>query len=237
VLRAGEVAVDTGEVFALPALVVSHLKSPLLVDGDLRDMEGLARGAISPKDLWWRKEPDDAQDLSADFFMGYDASHLYMGVRVRDDAVICNISPLDIKSQLRSDAVGITVDPTGKSRDTSTTLQVAAFPCTTSGFGARGFRDADARPGVMEATAPGMQVVSRRTADGYEMEFALPFGAMPARPKPGDEIGLNVVLYDGDQKDARVGANIGESGLAWAAFALSGKQALPYLWPRVTLAR
>jgi hypothetical protein len=207
------------------------------VDGDVTDMEGLARGSISPKDRWWRKEPDGPQDLSADFFLGYDARYLYVGVRVRDDAVVCNISPLDVKAQLRSDAVGVTVDPTGKSRDTSTTLQAAAFPCTTSGFGARGFRDADARPGVMEATAPGMQVVSRKTADGYEMEFALPFSAMPAQPKPGDEIALNVVLYDGDQKDARVGANISESGLAWAAFELSGKQALPYLWPRVTLAR
>ena len=60
---------------------------------------------------------------------------------------------------------------------------------------------------------------------------------MPVTPKPGDEIGLNVVLYDGDQKDARPGANINESGLAWAAFELGGKQALPYLWGRVTLAR
>jgi hypothetical protein len=89
----------------------------------------------------------------------------------------------------------------------------------------------------MEETAPGMQVVSRKTSDGYEMEFALPFSAMPAFPRAGDEIGLNVVLYDGDQRDARPGANINESGLAWAAFRLGGKQALPYLWPRVTLAR
>ena len=51
----------------------------------------------------------------------------------------------------------------------------------------------------------------------------------------GRSLGLNVVLYDGDQKDARVGANISESGLAWASFPWGGKQALPYLWPRVVL--
>ena len=50
-------------------------------------------------------------------------------------------------------------------------------------------------------------------------------------------MGMNIVIYDGDQKDARVGANISESGLAWAAFQWGGKQALPYLWPRVVLER
>ncbi|HVQ31067.1 MAG TPA: hypothetical protein VMV21_15855, partial [Vicinamibacteria bacterium] len=97
--------------------------------------------------------------------------------------------------------------------------------------------DADARQGVFEDTAPGARVASRRTSDGYDLEFALPFAAMPASPKPGDEIAVNIVLYDGDQKDARPGANINETGLAWSAFDLGGKQALPYLWPRVLLAR
>jgi LmbE family N-acetylglucosaminyl deacetylase len=228
---------EEADLYVLPGLRAPRTPKPVLVDGDLSDMEGLARGSISPKDRWWRAEPKDAADLSSDFFVGYDTRYLYVGVRVRDEVVACNIAPNDIKAQLRSDAVGVTVDPSGKSRDTSTTFQAAAFPCTTTAFGARGFRDADARPGVMEETAPGMQVASRQTADGYEIEFALPFGAMPAFPRPGDEIGLNVVLYDGDQKDARPGANISESGLAWAAFELGGKQALPYLWPRVILAR
>ncbi len=87
------------------------------------------------------------------------------------------------------------------------------------------------------ALCPGMQVASKRTAEGYDIEFAIPWSAMPTQPMAGDEIGLNVVLYDGDDKDARVGANISETGLAWAAFEWGGKQALPYLWPRVVLGR
>ena len=43
--------------------------------------------------------------------------------------------------------------------------------------------------------------------------------------------------YDGDEADARVGANISQSGIAWAAFPWGGKQALPYVWPRVVLGR
>jgi LmbE family N-acetylglucosaminyl deacetylase len=228
---------DTADVYALPSLTIPRVVRPPVIDGDLADMRDFAKGSIGPKDLWWRREPKDAADLSADFFLAYDARFLYVGLHVRDDVVVCNIAPDDIKAQLRSDAVGITVDPSGRSRDTSTTFQAAAFPCTTEGFKARGFRDADARPGLMEQTAPGMQVASLRTLDGFDLEAALPWAAMPKEPRPGDEIGLNLVLYDGDQKDAAVGANISKSGLAWAAFEIGGKQALPYLWPRVVLAR
>ena len=228
---------DSAEVYVLPSLTAPRVSLAPRIDGDLADMQTFARGEIGPQDVWWRKPAKDAADLSADFYVGYDARFLYVGARVRDEMVVCNIAPDDVKAQLRSDAIGITVDPSGVSRDTSTTLQAAAFPCTTKGFGARGFRDADARQGPMEETAPGMQVASKRTTDGYDFEAAIPWSAMPKAPVAGDEIGLNIVLYDGDDKDARVGANISETGLAWAAFEWGGKQALPYLWPRVVLGR
>lgn len=226
---------DHADAYALAFLAISRAAAPPVIDGDLSDMEGFAHGEVSPEDLWWRRPPESASDSSALFYLAYDRSNLYAGVRVRDDVVVCNIAPDDIRAQLRSDAVGITIDPSGKSRDTSTVIQAAAFPCTTEGFRARGFRDADANQGVMEETAPGMEVASRRTEDGYTLEFAIPWSVMPQTPRPGDEIGLNVVIYDGDEKDARVGANVSESGIAWAAFAWGGKQALPYLWPRVLL--
>ncbi len=228
---------DTAEVYVLPTLEIPRLRRAPVVDGELSDMRGFARGAITHKDLWWRKEPTDPADASASFHVGYDQENLYIGIEVRDDVVVCNIAPDDIRAQLRSDAVGITVDPSGSSRDTSSVIQAAAFPCTTEGFRARGFRDADADQGLMEKTAPGMNVASRKTATGYALEFSIPWLVMPAQPRPGATIGMNVVVYDGDKKDARVGANISESGLAWAAFPWGGKQALPYLWPRVVLAK
>jgi hypothetical protein len=234
---AGAGAKDPADLYALPTLRIGRAASPPRIDGDLADMSAFARAEIGPKDLWRGREPSGPQDLSATVFLAYDAKNLYAGLHVLDDVVVCNIAPDDIRAQLRSDAVAVTLDPTGASRDTSSTVQMAAFPCTTAGFAARAFRDADARPGLAEETAPGTQVASRRTDDGYDIELAIPWSAAASPPKPGDEIGINVVLYDGDLKDARTGANINESGLAWAAFELGGKQALPYLWPRVVLGR
>lgn len=228
---------DTANAYVLPSLTIPRLSKAPTIDGDLSDMAAGADGQIGPEDLWWRAKPDNAADASAKFKLGYDDQYLYVGMNVKDELVACNIAPDDIKAQLRSDAIGVTVDPSGKSRDTGTTMQAAAFPCTTDGFGARGFRDADANQGVMEDTAPGMQVASKKVAGGYDIEFRLPWAAMPSQPKAGDTIGLNLVMYDGDQADARVGANISQSGLAWAAFSWGGKQALPYLWPRVTLGK
>ncbi len=228
---------DSANAFVLPSLTIPRLSTAPKIDGDLNDMAAGADGSMGPEDLWWRTKPDSAADASNAFKLGYDDQYLYVGMSVKDELVACNIAPNDVKAQLRSDAIGITVDPTGQSRDTSTTLQAAAFPCTTAGFQARGFRDADANQGVMEETAPGMQVASVKSEGGYNIEFRIPWAAMPTQPKAGDTVGLNLVMYDGDQADARVGANISQSGLAWSAFSWGGKQALPYLWPRVTLGK
>jgi hypothetical protein len=233
----GLVSEDRSDAYALPTLAIPRAPRPPVIDGDLSDMEAFARGEISPEDLWWRKKPDGPADSSAVFHLAWDSRHFYAGVRVRDDAVVCNIAPDDVRAQLRSDAVGITIDPSGESRDTSTTIQAAAFPCTTAGFAARGFRDADANQGLMEDTAPGMEVASLKTEDGYTLEVKIPWEAMPVTPEAGDEIAVNVIVYDGDDMTARVGANISESGIGWAAFEWGGKQALPYLWPRVVLKR
>ncbi len=233
----GLVSEDVSEVYALPTLAIPRATTPPRIDGELTDLQAYARGEISHEDLWWRRKPDSPADASAVFYLAYDSANLYAGIEVRDDVVLCNIAPDDIKAQLRSDAVGITVDPSGGSRDTSTVLQAAAFPCTTNGFAARGFRDADANQGLMEETAPGMELASRRLEHGYVVEAKIPWAVMPHQPRPGEEIALNIVVYDGDAKEARAGANVSESGIAWAAFEWGGKQALPYLWPRVSLER
>ena len=232
---AGYDAADTATAYLLPTLVVPKVGQPPVVDGDLSDLRGLAfaEGKVGYVDRWSGRTEGD-HDSSADFYVGYDSDFLYVGVRVYDQTVVCNIAPDDIRGHWRSDSVELTIDPTGASADTGTTFKVGIFPCTTESFAARAARDADALQGVIEVTAPGMQVASSRTEDGYIIEAAIPWTAMPHQPGPGDVIGFNVLVYDGDVADAHPGANIEKSRIGWASV-IGAQQATPYVWPKVTL--
>jgi hypothetical protein len=130
--------------------------------------------------------------------------------------------------------VEVTIDPSGQSQNTSTTFKSGIFPCTTESFEARAERDADANQGVIEETAPGMEVASQQTENGYTLEMKIPWDDMPSRPEPGGTIGFNVLIYDGDQASAGPGADIGESRVGWASV-IGAQQVVPYVWPKVTL--
>lgn len=227
------VSTNQADIYALPTLDIARVEEPPTIDGDLSDMETLTAHEFSYTDLW-SGEAEGPEDTGGRFYVAYDEENLYLGVRVTDQTVVCNIQPDDIRGHWRSDAVEITIDPTAESANTSTTFKTGIFPCTTEGFTARGERDADANQGLIEETAPGMEVTSQRTEDGYVLEVAIPWTAMPGQPSTGDTIGLNVLVYDGDEADARPGANIGESRAGWASV-IGAQQATPYVWPTVTL--
>ena len=197
-------------------------------------MQSLPAFDISAADLWEGEVEGDA-DISGQFRVAYDDQNLYLGVRVHDQSVVCNIAPDDIRAHWRSDSVEVTIDPSGKSENTSSTFKTGIFPCTTDGFAAKGERDADADQGIIEKTAPGMKIASKRLDDGYALELRIPWTDMPSQPQAGGTIGFNVLLYDGDQADARAGANVGESRTGWASV-IGAQQAVPYVWPKVTLA-
>ena len=224
---------NQADIYALPTLDIARVEVPPTIDGDLSDMQSLTAHEFSHTDLG-SGEAEGPEDTGGQFYAAYDDENLYLGVRVTDQTVVCNIDPNDIRGHWRSDSVEVTIDPTAESANTSTTFKTGIFPCTTEGFGARGERDADANQGVIEETAPGMAVASQQTENGYVIEMAIPWTAMPGQPQQGDTIGLNVLVYDGDQADAQPGANVGESRAGWASV-IGAQQATPYVWPMVTL--
>ncbi len=231
----GYTSSDKANIYALPTLTIPKVSTPPTIDGDLSDMMSLPAHSFSYKDLWSGKASGPA-DTGATFYVGYDDKALYIGVHVIDQTVVCNIKSNDIRAHWRTDSVEVTIDPSGKSQDTSTTFKTGIFPCTTAGFKARAERDADADQGVIEKTAPGMKVASKKTADGYNLGMSIPWDDMPGKPTTtaGKTIGFNVLVYDGDQADALPGANIGQSRAGWASV-IGAQQAVPYVWPKVTL--
>lgn len=186
----------------------------ITVDGDVSDWAGAPEIAISSKNIVQGEFKDDA-DGSARAQIAYDERFLYVAVRVKDNAVVSNIAPDDIKAHWRTDSVEIDVDPTPRSESTLTTFKMGIFPWDTAGR-VRAERDADANQGLIEETAPGTQLASKRTDDGYIIETAIPWASIGAKPEGGKVLGFNILLFDGDEKDARVGDGISKGRLGWS---------------------
>ena len=226
---------DNGWVDVLPVMDLLPRQDDLVIDGSLAEWSRHQTHAISSEYLWSGTLPGGDKDCSAIFNTAYDKNNLYVAVDVQDDVVVCNIKPTDIKGHWRSDSVEISVDPSGQSENTLTVFKVGIFPCTTEGDCARAARDADARQGIIEKTAPGMKVASRLTDRGYTIEASIPWSDMPGDIALGPEraIGFNIMIYDGDDTTAGPGANIGKARLAWSY--RPSVQALPYYYGRAIM--
>ncbi len=186
---------------------------------------------ITPAHRVQGKVTDEA-DSSASFQVTYDQEHLHVTVDVRDERIVSNIAPNDIRGHWRSDAVEICVDPTGKAEHTLDCFKVGIFPFDQAG-NVRAARDADANQGPIEETAPGMQLASERTESGYRIRTAVPWQDIGTNGPPKNLVGFNIILYDGDKADAAPGEYINESRLAWSP--RSGVQGRPEDWGRLLL--
>jgi hypothetical protein len=185
---------------------------------------------IFPTNLVQGKVADEA-DSSARFRLAHDGKTLFVDVQVVDDAIVTNIAPNDIKGHWRSDSVEICLDPGDGAEHTLGCYKLGIFPFDTTGI-VRAARDADANPGPVEETAPKTRLVARRTSDGYRIQAAIPFdeiGLALGRKR----LGFNLIIYDGDKRDAAPGENINKSRIAWAP--RSGVQGRPEDWGRIDL--
>jgi hypothetical protein len=110
-------------------------------------------------------------------------------------------------------------------------LKLGIFPFDTTGA-VRGERDADANQGLVEETAPKTRLCSRRTAEGYRIQAAIPFDEIGIT-RGQKRLGFNLIIYDGDKKDAALGENINKSRIAWSP--RPGVQGRPEDWGRIDL--
>ena len=214
----------------LPHVPMVRMKSAPALDGSDRGWEKVPVVAISPTNLVQGKVADEA-DSSATFRLAHDGKTLFVDVQVKDDVVVTNIAPNDIKGHWRSDSVEICLDPAVGAEHTMGCYKLGIFPFDTTGV-IRAARDADANQGPVEETAPKTRLVSRRTADGYRIQAAIPFDEI-GLPRGKKRLGFNLIIYDGDKRDAVLGENINKSRIAWAP--RSGVQGRPEDWGRIDL--
>ncbi len=214
----------------LPRAHVPRLKKAPALDGTDQGWENAPFLSIAATNIVQGKVTD-AADSSAVFRLAHDGKTLFVDVQVKDDAVIANIAPNDVKGHWRSDSVEICLDPAAGAEDTLGAFKLGIFPFDTTGV-VRAARDADTNQGPVEETAPKTRLNSRRTTDGYRIQAAIPFDEIGLALEK-KRLGFNLIIYDGDKPDAALGENINESRIAWAP--QSGVQGRPEDWGRIDL--
>lgn len=220
----------TAKGHPVPHTRVPRIKSRPSLDGTDAGWTGVPLLEISPTNLVEGKVAN-AADSSASFRLAHDGKTLFVDVQVRDDAVVSNIAPNDIKGHWRSDSVEICLDPQAGAEDTMGCFKLGVFPFDSTGV-VRAARDADANQGLVEETAPNTRLTSTHTTDGYRIQVAIPFDEIGL--KPGQKrLGFNLIIYDGDKREAALGENINKSRIAWAP--RSGVQGRPEDWGRIDL--
>ena len=218
---------------AIPRLSVQKsTNSTLTVNAADADpvWQNLRPHRISSTNLWEGSARDDS-DSSAQFRIAHDGRTLFLEVRVRDDHLVSNIAPDDIKGHWRSDSVEICIDPAAGAEHTFGCYKLGIFPFDSAG-NVRASRDADAHPGLIENTAPNTKLSSWKTPDGYALRISIPFSEAGLDPERDRDFGFNVLIYDGDKPDAAPGENINKSRLAWSP--RPGVQGRPDDWGRAS---
>ena len=228
--RGGELT-SSATLHPLPHTDVMRVKEAPTMDGSDAGWEKLPLVGIGPGDAYQGKVTDD-EDSSAMFRLGHDDKTLFLDVQVKDDVVVTNIAPNDIKGHWRSDSIEICLDPAGGAEDTMACYKLGIFPFDTTGV-VRAARDADANQGPVEETAPKTRLVSRRTPEGYRIQVAIPFEEIAFVPGLKKRLGFNLIVYDGDKRDAALGENINKSRIAWAP--RPGVMGRPEDWGRLDL--
>lgn len=215
----------------VPRGQVALLKSEPSLDCSGQGWESLPATPISPTNLVQGKVAGEA-DSSALFRLAHDGTTLFVDVEVKDDRLVSNIAPNDIRGHWRSDSVEICLDPAAGAEDTMGCFKLGIFPFDSTGV-VRAARDADANQGPVEETAPGTRIASRRTVDGYRIQAAIPLREIGVSLEKSRRLGFNLIIYDGDKPDAAPGENINKSRLAWAP--RPGVNGRPEDWGRIDL--
>lgn len=227
---AGEQVTATAVGHPVPRLLVTRVATAPDLGGADAGWSGADWITIDPTRLV-QGRVTDAADSSATFRLLHDGRTLFLDVRVKDDHVVSNIAPNDIRGHWRSDSIEICLDPAAGAEHTLGTYKLGVFPFDRTGV-VRAARDADAHQGLVEETAPETRLFSQRTSDGYRIQAAIPFAEIGLQAD-AKRLGFNLIIYDGDKADALPGENINKSRLAWSP--RPGVMGRPEDWGRIDL--
>ena len=224
-VKGGAASESAAALELVPTTAIREVEQGPQVDGTV----GADEYAGQPLDLsrlWEGEECESAADCSATGHVSRRGNRLYFGVEVRDDTLGTPLAPSDCKRHWRTDSVEIAIDPTGDSENTVSTFKMAVLPRTDDAGGGDGgpcyLRDADHHQGPGEQTAPGVDIASTTSDEGWVIEASIPARALPSTVDPR-AMGLNLFVYDSDTQDLT-----GQTRIGWSTW--GGVQGDPYRW-------
>jgi len=191
-------------------------KADLVMDGQLADWKSISAQTLqlaSPRDIsFGAARRKDAADLSAAVKVAYDDRFLYVAAQVRDDTVF-----VDDLARDRGDSVEVLIDtregPFRDSRPTEGFYRLHLVPAAGLIPNAEVvLRYPTFDTGLVSRNKNGIQhrIASRRTADGYCLEAAIPLLNFPyLQWQPGARLSFGVAVNDLDK-----GADV-ETRMQW----------------------
>jgi hypothetical protein len=170
------------------------------IDGELTDWTGVSYG-LAACTFGCNLRSGDS-DLSGTFFLGYDATNLYLAVQVRDDKYVQVSSG---RNMYLGDDVEIQFDANLVTDFSSTSLTSDDYQIglTAGNFGTAAPQAYRWYPRSAEGNLTAVVVKAKQVGDGYALEAKIPwtvFGGPPLREK----YGFAVSLSDDDQAGTAV---------------------------------
>jgi hypothetical protein len=189
-------------------MIAFPLSTPPVIDGDITDEEWLpysswsitvnpliADGIQGGAMVGGSVLPADNDDLSCQIRARYDATNLYLAVRVRDSSIQTDSADPDSKNgnTWMDDGVEVFVDGANANDAAWAAGQLGGQFVITAN---NAYRENEAgNPGYGETAA--WFAKTTVTATGYDAEFRISLSIL-GNPKPGDIIGLNIAVNDDD---------------------------------------
>jgi hypothetical protein len=174
----------------------TFLASPPVIDGDLDDWTTtpyIANETVpNAADEW-----NGASDLSATFYLGWDAENLYIAIRRTDD-IFVQVSwgrymyqGDDVEIQLDADLAGDFYTTTMSTDD----FQIGLSPGNFDSLSPEAYRW---HPRYLESWLTNVDVAAVQTSEGYTLEAAIPWSVFDVIPSTGNRYGFAMALSDND---------------------------------------
>jgi len=178
-------------------VTAAYLTAPPIIDGDLSEWTTTAYQADQTVpyagDNW-----TGVSDVSATFYIGWDAQYLYIGVSRTDDQFV-QVSYG--RYMYRGDDVELQLD-LDLDGDFATTLvssddyQLGFSPGNFGSLSPEAYRW---YPRSLESYLTSVTVDAVQTADGYDLEARIPWAVLGVTPVEGTHYGFALSLSDNDQ--------------------------------------